>query len=265
MSTLEVAIEGIGVWSPEVSGWEAARAALGADTVPPVTGSRPAAESLPPAERRRAPEAVRVAVEVARQACAMAGRDARELPHVFASCYGDLLVNDYLCATLARAPHELSPARFHHSVHNAAAGYWTIATGCMRSSSAISAGTATFGAGLLETAVLCAGENAAALLAAYDVAVAGPLVDVNPCRSVFGVALVLAPSSARAFARLRLVPCAPVRSGAKLAPEPALLHACHRDNPAAQGLRLLQALVRREAVLNLAAGPQLNLRVEIMS
>jgi hypothetical protein len=265
MKALEVAIAGIGIWSPEVSGWEAAHAALAADLAPAATVSRPPAELLPPAERRRAPEAVLVAVEVARQACAMARCDAAELPHVFASCYGDLAVNDYLCATLAHAPLELSPARFHHSVHNAAAGYWAIATGCRRSSSAISAGAATFGAGLLETALLSVDEDAAALMTAYDVAVVGPLGDVNPCHSVFGMALVLAPSSACAVTRLRLTPMAAAQSDAELAPEPALLHACHRDNPAAQGLRFLQALVRREAVLNLAAGPRLSLRVEFVS
>ena len=263
MNEVDLAIEGIGVWSPEVVGWEAAREALVADAIPAASAGRPAAELLPPAERRRAPEAVLLAVEVARQACAMAGRDARELPHVFASCYGDLAVNDYLCSTLAHAPHELSPARFHHSVHNAAAGYWTIATGCMHGSSAISAGAATFAAGLLETAVLAATEESPALLSAYDVAAVGPLRDIVPCRSAFGLALVLAPAGRHGMARLRLTPMA--KDGAELAWESALLHACHRDNPAAQGLRLLRALARNEATVTFAAGPRLNLRVEIMS
>src|SRR5207249_3493148 len=105
------------------------------------------------------------------------------LPHVFASAYGDLAVNDYLCATLARAPLEVSPTRFHNSVHNAPAGYWAIATGCTRASTAISAGDASFGAGLLEAALLACSESGPTLLAACDVAAVGPLRDVIACRS----------------------------------------------------------------------------------
>ncbi len=72
---------------------------------------RPATSLLAPNERRRAPESVLLALDVAQQACAMAQRDPRALPNVFASAYGDLAINDYLCATLARAPLELSPTK----------------------------------------------------------------------------------------------------------------------------------------------------------
>ena len=41
--------------------------------------------------------------------------------------------------TLAGDPAAVSPIRFHNSVHNAAAGYWTIGTGCLRATTAISA------------------------------------------------------------------------------------------------------------------------------
>ena len=64
------------------------------------------------------------------------GRDPATLPSVFTSAHGDLAVNDYMCATLATQPTAISPTRFHNSVHNAAAGYWTIATGCHAASSA---------------------------------------------------------------------------------------------------------------------------------
>ena len=77
--------------------------------------------------------------EVAAQACAMAARDAAALPCVFASTHGDLAITDYMCATLAGAPRELSPTKFHNSVHNAPAGYWTIATHCHAASNAVCA------------------------------------------------------------------------------------------------------------------------------
>ena len=48
------------------------------------------------------------------------------------------------------SPHTISPTRFHNSVHNAAAGYWTIGAGCMQATTALSAYDATFAEGLLE-------------------------------------------------------------------------------------------------------------------
>jgi hypothetical protein len=268
MSALDIGIEGIGVWSATLPGWEASRAAFRADVLfsqvdnAATASARPAPSLLAPTERRRAPDSVLLAIDVAQQACSMAGRDPRELPNVFASAYGDLAINDYLCATLARATQDVSPTKFHNSVHNAPAGYWSIATGCMESSTAVSAGAASFGAGLLEAALLAQCESRAVLLAAYDIAAVGPLADVIACRSAFGVALVLAPPSPRAFARLRARAQSTHADG--LAPEPSVLHAAYRDNPAARSLPLLLALARREPqTLVLAAGAALNLRMEI--
>jgi len=260
MNTLEIGVAGIGVWSPQWPSWDVAQAALcGKVEAAAEAASRPAPTLLPPAERRRAPEAVLIAVEAAQQACAMALREPRDLAHVFASAYGDLPVNDYLCATLARAPGEISPTRFHNSVHNAAAGYWAIATGCMRSSTAVSAGDSTFGAALLETALIA--RNEAVLLVVSDVAAVGPLQDVIACRSSFAVAFVLAPVTAHPSSRLRLRLC---DGAAPLAQDAALLQANHQGNPAAASLLLLAALARRQATTLLAnAGPQLTLEMEI--
>ncbi|MCT7018444.1 beta-ketoacyl synthase chain length factor, partial [Salmonella enterica] len=86
----------------------------------------------------------------------------------------------------------LSPTRFHNSVHNAPAGYWTIATGCHATSSAITAGHASFGAGLLEAATLAATEQRPVLLVCSDIAGHGPLGEMTGTRQAFGIALVLA-------------------------------------------------------------------------
>jgi len=257
-----VGIEGIGVWAPGVPDWAAAASALcGNVDIVPEPAARPAPSVLAPNERRRAPESVLLALEVAQQACAMSGRPASELPHVFASAYGDLAINDYLCATLARAAAEVSPIRFHNSVHNAPAGYWAIATGCQQSSTALSAGGATFGAALLEAALLAHVQARAVLLAAYDVAAVGPLRDVIDCSVPFGAAFVLAPPAGGAYARLDLELRAPA---AALAPGSALLHALYAGNAAARALPLLQALARREPCrVDVAAGDDLDLVLEI--
>ncbi|MBS0571082.1 MAG: beta-ketoacyl synthase chain length factor [Proteobacteria bacterium] len=260
--TLELGVLGVGTWAPEWADWDQARRVLvqGAPAAVAV-GARPGALSLPAGERRRAPESVLIAIEAAQQACAMAQRDPRELPHVFASAYGDLAINDYLCATLARTPGGMSPTKFHNSVHNAAAGYWAIAGGCVRAATAVSAGNASFGAGLLEAVACACAAAGPVLLVAYDIAARGPLAEVIPSRSAFAVALVLAPSPPVAFARVRL------RTGADttaLAPARLLLHASQAGNPAAASLPLLAALARREAAaLRVAAAPSLHLDMEI--
>ncbi|MBS0590241.1 MAG: beta-ketoacyl synthase chain length factor, partial [Proteobacteria bacterium] len=195
-AVLELGIEGIGVYAPGMPSWDAAcevladGRALGTEAF-----VRPAPALLAVNERRRAPDSVLLALAVAEQACAMARRAPRDLANVFASSYGDLPINDYLCAVLANAPTELSPTKFHNSVHNAPAGYWTIASGCMASSTAVSAGPSSFAAGLLEAAMLAVSENAPVLYAAFDVPASGPLAEVIACDAPFAVAFVLAPLS----------------------------------------------------------------------
>jgi len=262
-AAIDVVIEGVGLWSTSLPGWDSGRAILRGEAEPPANpAARPAPTLLAPNERRRAPDSVLLAFEIAQQACAMAGRDPGSMPAVFASAYGDLAINDYLCATLVQSAQDLSPTKFHNSVHNAPAGYWAIATGCMASTNAVSAAMSTFGAGLLEAAVLAATEGTPALYAAYDVGACGPLADIIPCRGAFGAAFVLSPRRDRAGAALRLtlVPAA----SAELAPAPALLHASQRDNPAAYGLPLLTALALGEArALQLPAGPRTHVHLEI--
>jgi hypothetical protein len=68
---------------------------------------------------------------------AASGRNAADVPCVFASAHGDLSINDYMCGTLASDPTVLSPTKFHNSVHNAAVGYWTIGVGCMAASNSV--------------------------------------------------------------------------------------------------------------------------------
>lgn len=247
MTTLTVYVEGVGLWSPRGTSFAALRAG---DREPPASGQPPAA-LLPAGERRRAPPSVRLAIEVAGQALAMSGRSGAELACVFGSAHGDQVITDALCATLARAPLEVSPTRFHHSVHNAAAGYWTIAVGCHAASSAVAAGACTFGAALLEAAVQVAAEAHPVLLACSDIAGCGPLQTMTACEYAFGCALVLAPAPAPAtLASLRMTP------------EPAApLMAANAGNPIASALPLLECLAGAGGTCRVMAAPALALDV----
>jgi hypothetical protein len=197
-------VEGIALWAPTLPGWEVAAPALrgeGRAADPPA--ARPSPELLPAAERRRAPDSVALALEVAARAVAQSGRAPAELLSVFTSAHGDLAITDYICSTLARTPALVSPTRFHNSVHNASSGYWGIGTGSMQASTALSAFEWSFAAGLLEAWTQGAAEAQPVLLVGCDVAATGALVSTNDSRGLLAVALVLAPRRGpRALARL---------------------------------------------------------------
>jgi hypothetical protein len=201
----EVYVDGIGLWAPRLPGWSTARAILrGAADPPAAPASRPAPALLPQNERRRAPDTVAIALEVASSACAAAGCAPAEVPSVFASAYGDLAMSDAMCEQLARNPLETSPTKFHHSVHNAAAGYWAIATGCLEPYTALAAVGHSFGNGLL-TAAVQALEGTRVLFVAYEVEGRGPIATMAQTRGMLGGALVLAPrATAQTLARLTL-------------------------------------------------------------
>ena len=188
-------LEGAAFWAPTLPGWAAARAAFrgeGQPSDPPV--KRPAPEILAPAERRRAPDTVALALEVATAAVRESGRDPATLASIFTSAHGDLAVNDYMCSTLASQPALISPTKFHNSVHNAAAGYWTIGTVCRAASTALTAFDCSFAAGLLEAATQCAADGEPVLLVGFDVEAVGALTSVTASRGLLAVALVIAPA-----------------------------------------------------------------------
>ncbi|NII10883.1 beta-ketoacyl synthase chain length factor [Oleiagrimonas sp. C23AA] len=264
MSTLApIWIEGIGVWAQGAADWPSLRARMAETRAEPSDdecAGKPAAALLAPGERRRAPISVRLAVEAGAQAVAMSERDASTLPCLFSSAHGDSGILDYMCATLAEAPRELSPTRFHNSVHNAAAGYWTIATGCHAASDALCAWRHSFGAGLLEAIgeVLSGGQPV--LLVSYDVPGEGPLGEMIDSRAPFGCALVLAPAqSERSLARLdvRTGPAQAVSS----AQAPFLRWLAER-NLSAGAAPLLEALADSGShTLEMPAAPALGLHI----
>jgi hypothetical protein len=197
-------IDGIALWAPALPGWDTAAGALrGAPVAVDAVQKRPSPTLLPPAERRRAPDSVALALEVASQAVQASGHDAGTLPCVFTSAHGDLALSDYMCSTLAIAPTTLSPTKFHNSVHNAPAGYWTIASRCMATSQAVSAFTRSFAAGVLEALTQCLADDTPVLLVGCDIESVGALASVTRSEGLLAVALVLSPvRGPRSVARL---------------------------------------------------------------
>lgn len=255
MSRFAFKVDGIGFWASGLPGWDAARAFLTDGSLPEAAPRKPAPDLLPPNERRRAPDTVALAIEIAMAACRDAGADPATLPSVFTSTHGDLAITDYMCATLAQAPRSISPTRFHNSVHNAAAGYWTIGVGCHAPATALSAYTASFAQGLLEAAAQLADGAAQVLLVAYDAQAHGALGRISPSEGLLGAALVL---SAAGDAPHTLA----LEAGSAEPPKDPL-SARYAGNAMAPMLPLIAALAAGRGHCELAAGPGLRLRVAL--
>jgi Beta-ketoacyl synthase, N-terminal domain len=197
-------IDGIGMLGPGLHNWpQAADLLSGKHPYQPAATVLPIPSMLPPAERRRTGRVVKLALAIASQAASSAGADPAQMASVFAASGGDGHVCHEICEALAQPAREVSPTRFSNSVHNVAAGYWSIATGSMAESNALCAFDASFVAGLLEVLTQIAVDQRPVLLAAYDSEYPPPLHAKRPIPDAFGVALVLAPHrGVRSIARM---------------------------------------------------------------
>jgi hypothetical protein len=190
---MKVYLDAVGLLAPGLAGWRGARAVLAGDaSYREEPMPRPTADILPPAERRRCGDAVRLALHVGVEALETSGAPAATLPTVFTSSAGDGIVLHEICTALAAPERALSPTRFHNSVHNAAAGYWTIATGARVPSTSLCAYRGSFAAGLLEAALQSTTERRAVLLIGCDTVLPEPLHAACPVVAPFAVALVIA-------------------------------------------------------------------------
>jgi hypothetical protein len=254
-------VEGVGVLGPGIGGWEGARALLDGSQ-PYAPGPLPAVtlDMLPAVERRRTSTTIRLALSVAREA--MSGRaNGVDLSTIFCSSGGDGEVIHEICETLAGTEHEISPTRFHNSVHNAPAGYWGIATRSSAPSTSLASFDWTFAAGMLEAAVQIATEFSHVLLVCFDAPYPEPLHRARPVSQPFACALLLRREPQGGGIRLSLE----LAEGAEVSrmPEPQL-ETLRQDNPAARSLPLLAALAQRRGervVLDYVAGRQLSVEV----
>lgn len=231
--------------------------ALDPDCVP-----RPQAAILPATERRRASPTVKLAAEVAQGALLQSGLKAEEVAIVFASSNGDNQTIHQICEALATPERMVSPTRFHNSVHNAAAGYWSIACGSMQPSTSLSAWTGTFAAGLIEAAAQCLAEAVPVLLAVYDTPFPEPLAESTPCRQPFGVALVLDAKPGESLAALTLTLDADGQKADTPMAEPGL-ETLRGDSAAARALPLLAALASTGAPAEIVLDYVEDLRLKV--
>ena len=261
-SRLSAFVRAIGVLGPGLRDWPSAAAVLaGSESYTPAPTEMPPPVTLPPAERRRVGATVRLALSAAQQALAATDLDVAQLATVFAASGGDGAICHEFCATLASSDRQISPTRFHNSVHNAASGYWSIAMRSTAPSTALSAYDGSFAAGLLEALAQLTVRAAPVLLVSYDGTYPEPLHAKRPIAAAFACALLLAP-------RPETGTCARIEAALVQAPGDTLedkpLESLRRGVPAARSLPLLRQLAsgeRGRVVIDYLAGLQLALEV----
>jgi hypothetical protein len=245
MSPLEVHVDGIGLYGPGLPGWAGACEVLaGRAPYEPAPTRLPPVESLPPAERRRVGQPIKLSMAIGFEAVRAAGADASQLSTVFSSTGGDCDNCHNILEALAAPDRAVSPTRFQNSVHNAPSGYWSIATACVAPSSTLCAYDATFCAGLLEAATQALSSGQPCLLLAYDTAYPEPLHTLRPIPDAMGVAMVLNPVRTRAARAVLAIgptqaPATPMADGR--------LEALRRQIPTARSLPLMQLLAQAAA------------------
>ncbi|WP_299082286.1 beta-ketoacyl synthase chain length factor [uncultured Paraglaciecola sp.] len=107
----------------------------------------PKLASIPAMQRRRLSPFAKVALHCALEA---SGDHQADIPLVFSSRHGDLHRTTSLIENIAAAE-DLSPTQFGLSVHNAAAGLFSIFTGNRAPISAVSGGQTSFMQGFLDS------------------------------------------------------------------------------------------------------------------
>ena len=243
---MTIVVQGVSVWGPGLTGWGTAKSVLCGRRDYVVTDvPLPPSSLLPANERRRAGLATRLALFVAQQASELAGVAPGSIASAFATSNGDgAVVHTILEALAAHQP--VSPTLFHNSVHNNAAGYWSIATGSQQPTTCIACHDDTAAAALLKAAAEVHAERKPLLLCVYDVPLPVPLDAKNPTDGVFGVGLVLAPEGASSgIARIDVRYARNSEGVLNSLPRLPALRQLAVGNPAARLLRLLESLARQ--------------------
>ncbi|HET7315701.1 beta-ketoacyl synthase chain length factor [Salinisphaera sp.] len=237
-------LHGLGIAAPGLAGWPSARAVLAGESpyrAAPLAPFR--TQRLPRNEARRAGAGVHLAFRVAEQACGE--RDASRFAAVFSSSAGDIDIADQLCLAVNTPERAISPTRFHNSVHNAPAGYWSIATGTRESTTSLSAGPGGFTVALCEAWGLVAERQSPVLLVCYDIDGGGMLAEARrDIGATFAMAWLLDVADAGAMAWIER-------------PQPARdARPTRLSIPALEALRVANASARSLPLFTVLAGSE---------
>jgi hypothetical protein len=138
-----------------------------------------APDRLPPNERRRASQAVRLTLSCIDQALDNFPLSPADLRTVFSTDEG----TGEICPAILESLHQdrnVSPLHFTNSVHNAPPGYFSIARQNQRPATLASLGPESFAGGLLCAVTEALAKRSPVLFVVYDTAMPSPLNEVLP-------------------------------------------------------------------------------------
>lgn len=239
---MELFIHGIGMCAPGLPDWpETCEVLLHHKSYSEKPLPQPEPMFLPPNELRRSSDVVKWSLHVAQEALQYGKVKPSEVATVFASSGGETEILHQLCLALAKPERIISPTLFHHSVHNAASGYWTIGAESQQPSVSLACFDSSFCSGLLETSTVLQVEQMPVLLVVYDLAPPPPLYAARPLAAPFSTAfLVGSQQRPHSLAHLSIQIMNNQERETEMA-EP-LLEDLRKGNPAARALPLLQAI-----------------------
>ncbi len=204
---LAVYIKAIGITAPGMNNWqEAQQVFCESEQYSPQLLAKKLPTLLAANESRRASRVTQLAISAAQQIAS--SEDLQNYLQIFSSSNGDLNIFHRISLALSMPGRPVSPTLFHNSVHNAPAGYWSIATDSQTASTSITAYTDSLAAGLLEAAVqLSSSDNYNqddALLVCYDEIPPAFFLPQFPITDEFSCALILSTKADNALAKIEL-------------------------------------------------------------
>ena len=240
---MRIFVEAVGVLAPGFKDWNSARPILAEEqtfVAAPLEIVTPAC--LPPAERRRSSDNVRLAIATTEQALKQTPLAPQDMAMVFASAEASGVITHQLCEVLAGS-REVSPTLFHNSVHNAPSGYYSIAMKAKLAASSVCHGQWSFAAGLLNAAAQALADKVPVLYVCYDSPMPPPLCDAMPVLEATAIALVLTPTATpRSMADWEIM----LSPGNGEAPWPTWLPPIWHANASARGFAALATLENPE-------------------
>ncbi len=231
MSPRDVYVRGRALWAPGY-----------ADLASYLAGEPDEAVTKPPASlvggrmKRGTSPMCRTAIEVVTQAAADAGFDPATCATVFGSYHGEIEIAFHQLEMMRDGEGIISPARFKNSVHNTAAGLFTIGAKNRGFTTAIAGGPHTFALSLLEAwALVASGEHEQAVVATTEEPLPSFLDDCSD-HGLLGIAIALSADADGALAKVGVpVPCT------EAAPHPEVREA-FVGHVAAPGLAMIHAI-----------------------
>ncbi|MDB6002016.1 MAG: hypothetical protein JWP52_3715 [Rhizobacter sp.] len=231
----------------------------GEPTAAAVEDKLPAAQVLPPNERRRASQVVRLSLACAEEALRTSPFAVDQMRLVFASDEGTGEVCQQMLESLALG-RDVSPLVFHNSVHNAPSGYFSIGHQNRQAALSVSLGAESFASGLLCAVTEALTTHQPVLFVAYDAPMPPPLRSLLPIEAWSATAWVIAACSARPVDTTPLatfdLDLGPGLDEASADAPPAWLPASWAGNSSAWGFVALALLDEPGASCRLALGRQ---------